>query len=393
MDESPDTRRSRLERSRRRNRRLVAGGVAIVALVAAAGVSLGLDDGGDSATAEPGRGLDASLDAPLELPELEAIAGKPAREISHDEPLRLWVGGDSLAGAMGPALGEAASKTGVVETTIDYKVSSGLAHSGVRNWLEVGADDMEQYDPEAVVFFIGANDAPVANTHDGDGDGTPDWEPAYRSRVADMMDVLTSDASHRTVLWIGSPTLGDDRMDRGAALVNQVMRDEASERSPDVVYVDAYRLFSDEDGEYSPYVTTSDGESVRVRVGDGVHLTPAGAQYLAHAVFTLLDARWAILEHADGDNEIRWDYADSSGSGNGYSSSSGRPTYSGGDDWSDDDDGATDPVATTTTAAPVTTTTAPPVASTTAPPTTVAPTTTTAPPASTTTAPVEAGSG
>ena len=55
------------------------------------------------------------------------------------QPLRLWIGGDSLAGALGPALGELAGATGVVDDHVDYKVSSGLDH-GVRDWPEHAAE-------------------------------------------------------------------------------------------------------------------------------------------------------------------------------------------------------------------------------------------------------------
>ena len=58
-----------------------------------------------------------------------------------------------------------------------------------------------------------------------------------------MMDLFVG-PTHRTVFWLGPPTLGTRSMDRGAKAIGQVMREEAAKRAPDVVYVDTYKLFS-----------------------------------------------------------------------------------------------------------------------------------------------------
>ena len=91
------------------------------------------------------------------------------------------------------------------------------------------------------------------------------------------------------------------------------MREEAEKRGPHVIYVDAYSMFSDENGEYAdrldvPVGPESPGEtkSVRVRVGDGVHLTPAGADFLATPVFSLLDSRYRLTAQADAAHPINY---------------------------------------------------------------------------------------
>ena len=82
--------------------------------------------------------------------------------------MQLWIGGDSLAGSFGPALGQIVGATGVVDATIDYKVSSGLEDRGIRDWPEHATAGDGDVDPDAVVFIIGANDASIANTYDGE---------------------------------------------------------------------------------------------------------------------------------------------------------------------------------------------------------------------------------
>ena len=103
------------------------------------------------------------------------------RPLSHAEPLRLWVGGDSLAGALGPALGDLAGATGVVDTHVDYKVSSGL-EPGVRDWQEYAAEAMDEQRPGSRRVHDRHERRDVVNSQDANDDGVEDWEPTYRSR-------------------------------------------------------------------------------------------------------------------------------------------------------------------------------------------------------------------
>jgi hypothetical protein len=371
-DALPASRRRRLEQRRRRNHLL--GIVSVLAMVA----------GGATVAAYALTGSPTSSGAPDEvalaggfpsgdrLPELEEFrSADPARELSHADPLRLWIGGDSLAGALGPALGELTAATGIVRTEVDYKISSGLA-SNVRNWPQHASQAMTASDPEVVVFMIGTNDAAIVSTHDGDRDGVPDWEPDYRAAVERMMDLLVGDpGSPRTVVWIGGPTLRSPAMDRGVLEVNRVFKEEARERSEHVQYVDAYRLFSDEDGNYTPTVVDVDGDAIRARIDDGVHLTAGGARYLARAVFTLLDARFAITEQSDPQQTIRYTVRDG-GESSGSSSRSGARSGS-------NDHDRNQRSTSTTGSSPTTTSSPPDPPATTVPSTTAAPSTTVAP--------------
>jgi hypothetical protein len=349
------SRRARLEARRRRRLQWGAVGFAVSVLGGAAAVAA-FASSEDTATTGGGVAVARSgsrFGDVASLPELSAvIPDDPPRALSHDQPLRLWLGGDSLAGALGPALGELTQSTGVVRTAVDYKVSSGLA-SDVRDWPEYAAEALPETDPEVVVFMVGTNDASVVGSHDADRDGVPDWEPGYRDDVARMMDLLLGD--DRVVLWIGAPPMRSESRDDGVVELNRVMREEAERRSPRVVYVDAYRLFADADGRYTDTLPDADGDPVRVRIDDGVHFTARGAEHLARAVFALLDARYSILAQADPERRISYTIR-----GGGTGSRSGGSRSNG-------------PSATPTTGA----------ATTTVPPVTVAPSTTAPGPAPT----------
>jgi hypothetical protein len=218
--------------------------------------------------------------------------------------------------------------------------------------------------------MVGANDSVFV-----DADGA--WEAPYRARVAALMDLFAGGDAHRTVIWIGPPTLRDDEMDRGAAELGRVMREEADARG-DVTYLDAYTLFSGDRGGYCAELRTRDGEVRRVRVGDGVHFTAAGGQHLALEAFDLLDARWRIRAQADPDSPIGFDIA----AGGEY-------------DWTRDTQersySESSPTAPTPTVTASPTSSAPTTTPTTAPPATTAPPTTSVSP--TTPPPTTAPSG
>jgi hypothetical protein len=309
----------------------------------------------------------------------------PPRAISHDLPLKLWIGGDSLAGSFGPALGQTGGATGVVDATIDYKVSSGLEDQGIRDWPEHATQEMADSDPDHVVFIIGANDASIVSTYDSNGDGVPDWEVGYREKVHTMMDILVGGPRHRRGYWVGPPTMGDYSLNKGAYALGKLMRSEAEKFAPDIVYVDTYRLFADENGDYSRSLPDETGDIQEMRISDGVHFSVDGAKYLADKLWTKLDKRWNITAQADPSQPI--DYTIAEGS-NDYVPGIGRyrPTVpsSGSSDTTPSSDTTTsiDVVTTTTPATNDVTTTSQPVATTTQPagPTTTKPV---APPLST----------
>ena len=270
-------------------------------------------------------------------------SGSSCREpLGPDDPLRLWIGGDSLAGTLGPALGEQAAATGVVLPTYDYRTSSGLASPSFFDWPEHATEEMDRVDPEVVVFIIGANDSGIARDGPRDDSGQPAWRAFYGGLVDGMLDIFTSDG--RAVFWVGSPTLRDSRKDDGVRQVNEVAKEVISGR-PDMTFIDAYDLFSDADGEYAATLPGVDGDDVRVRTSDGIHLTPAGGDLLATYVFAYLDDRCDVTSQAEPDR--RQPVRQSPGSG----TVPGR----------DDEPGPTAPP----TAPPTTASTAPPTTATT----------------------------
>jgi hypothetical protein len=312
LDEAT-SRRGRLRARRRHKTRLVVGTTiaAIVVVVGAGVATYALTN--NEAVAHPN--ASGRLAAPAARNQGGVVAANrsdPPRVVSHAAPLKLWIGGDSLAGSFGPALGDMLGATGVVTTQIDYKVSSGLSSNDIRDWYSRASQQMLTVNPEAVVFIIGANDTPFVSNLDANGDGVSDWSVDYRAKVDRMMDLLVG-PSHRTVLWLGPPTLGTRVLNTGALQIDQIMQEEAAKRSDDVTYIDTYKLFQAPDGSYSRTIADENGKQITARIADGVHFTEDGAQYLARVVFKLVDAHWKVMAHADAAQPIGWTLAAGSG--------------------------------------------------------------------------------
>ncbi len=308
----PDAATSRVARFQRRRRwrrvlAIVVGFTAIggVATAFALTHDASSRDAHSTGGTNAGKGATSSTQAVVSrLNKLKAH--RPPRAISNAAPLRVWVGGDSLSGELGPSLGTLLAPTGVVQVTVDFKVSSGLHNNDVRDWPTEIANQMTKYSPDVAIFMIGANDAGIV------GGDPSSWEPAYKARLDFVLGELVGD-HHRTVYLVGPPPMGSSDLDRGARALGLLMAQEASQR-PDVVYVDAYSMFAGPDGGYAsrldlsalaaspmfPVQVHGDLSSVQVRIGDGVHFTDDGATYIAYKVARLLDAQWDILRQAGG---------------------------------------------------------------------------------------------
>jgi hypothetical protein len=313
--EVPEGRRERLASRRRRRTKIVVTVVTVIAIGGVATVSaIALSDK-DAAPGVTSVTTNPKLAAIGQLPDGPKVpTGQPLRALDHDHPLRLWIGGDSLAGSFGPTLGDMLDATGIVQTRVDYKVSSGLWSNDIRDWQARAESQMASDNPEAVVFIIGTNDTPVVNNVDRNNDGEPDWETSYRQKVDKMMDTFVGTGpTPRTVYWLGAPTLGTESMNRGAKAIDALVSAEALKRGTKVIFVDTYRLFSDSQGGYSRDIVDDKGQTIEARISDGVHFTADGAAYLAREVFGLLDARWKLTKQADPAQPYHWSLAYGSG--------------------------------------------------------------------------------
>lgn len=291
------------------------------------------------------------------------------RALNPIEPMRLWIGGDSLAGALGPSLGDLTAATGIVQPQYDSRVGSGLM-SGDIDWPEHAQEQMDELKPEVAVFIIGTNDANVYDESQA---------AEYAQKTEAMMRILIGNG--REVYWVNAPVMRDSDLEANIVKVDEIQREVAA-KFPQITFVDAHTLFADETGEYQSSLPDDHGDRVQMRAGDGIHLTDAGGDHLARKIFDQLDARWKITEQqvpgqpkkvlvTRGSTQVPGSGANSSGSSSNSSNSSSSQSYRSNGSSSDYSSGSG---TTSTTAAQVVSPPPPPSTQATAP--TTSPTTT-----------------
>jgi uncharacterized protein len=211
------------------------------------------------------------------------------RTPTEEDPLRLYIAGDSDAGNLGPPLQRELEQTGLVDSTLEYKVSTGLTRPDFFDWPAKLQSDVARLNPDTVVVTFGGNDAQdmlldgLSQPVDSD-----EWRTEYARRVGAVMDFLSADG--RTLVWVGIPNAKSGDFRNRLEILEQVTRAEADKR-PQVQYVDVWNLFVGRSGGYADFIIDPrDNQGKLVRADDGFHLNQTGADILALTVAEVVRA-------------------------------------------------------------------------------------------------------
>jgi hypothetical protein len=236
------------------------------------------DEGGD---AVPSDGPTTTVPPDIVRPSL--------RPPEAGEPLRVYIGGDSIIRDAGDAFLNLAGGSPILETTLHYENATGLTRPDFYDWPAAFRDDMATHRPEVAFILFGGNDSqgiigPDGATYPGPSDAR--WREEYARRVGAVMDILRAD--DRLVYWVALPPMRDAGFDGRAEVMNEIYRTEA-ERRPWMTYLDLHPIFGDDKGDYVERKPDADGELVDLRQDDGVHLSQPGATILAREMLRLID--------------------------------------------------------------------------------------------------------
>lgn len=218
------------------------------------------------------------------VPPVSPVPWPPLRTPTAERPLRIWVGGDSLSVRPGESLARMAVDSGLMTAQLDSHIATGLARPDVFDWpAQVAASAATDPGPEVMVVLFGANDLQGMRTPSGEtvAPGTDAWREEYARRVAGLLALMR--APRRLVVWIGLPIARDGSLSARLQETNEVIRSQV-EGLPGVLYVDAWKLFQDGDGNYSAYLADEAGAMQQVREPDGLHFTRAGGDRIAAAI-------------------------------------------------------------------------------------------------------------
>jgi hypothetical protein len=227
----------------------------------------------------------------------DELADTPAHEVAPpatelrdptaEDPLKIWIVGDSQAEILGQSVISRADSTGVMDATLDFQFSSGLTRPDFYNWPAEIQNVVETNHPDVMVVVFGANDGQGMELDSGVFQpGDPEWNAEYARRVDAVMTYLEQQGVR--VYWIGQPIARDAEYSGRLQLMNGIFADMA-ENHPNTTLVSLYDLFKDEGGSYADYLPGADGELVSMRNSDGIHLTRAGGDRASDEIFAALE--------------------------------------------------------------------------------------------------------
>jgi len=106
------------------------------------------------------------------------------------------------------------------------------------------------------------------------------WVELYTKRLDDTIATLKSKGV--PVFWVGLPPIRGARSSTDVVFLNDLFKARAEKAG--ITYIDVWDGFVDEGGRFAQQGPDFEGQIRRLRAGDGVHFTQAGARKLAHYV-------------------------------------------------------------------------------------------------------------
>jgi uncharacterized protein len=216
-----------------------------------------------------------------------------ARAHEASKPKILVVGDSMIAGGFGLFLARDLHKEHGYPVRRRGKTSSGLARPDFFDWMKEGERLVADFSPDVCVVMFGGND--VQGLYMGKGEWVrwqdPEWSAEYARRVVAFCEIIAP--AGQTIFWVGMPVMRPPKFHARVQRVNKIFRAEMAIRK-NAYFVDAWPVLAGDDGAYAdrirlgPDEDGKPGKKVRVRAGDGIHLSPRGADVLKDHVLGVM---------------------------------------------------------------------------------------------------------
>jgi hypothetical protein len=285
----------------------------------------------------------AQKEAPVDYSRAPSARGKP----DPNATMPIVVMGDSMADWLAYGLEDAFSETPEIAIIRKHRTYSGLIRYEPRRdteWAQVAKDIIAADKPKFIVMMIGLHDRQVirekapapapsrsgakrgssshppttadlerrarqsaaeqnaelkeeeATPAEDPADSEPQrsaasrtgpfefrsehWEASYIKRIDATIAALKT--ANVPVFWVGLPPMRSSRVSADSTYLNELYRQRAEKAG--IVYVDVWDGFADSNGAFSAHGPDFEGQTRRLRAGDGIHFTKYGARKLAHYV-------------------------------------------------------------------------------------------------------------
>jgi hypothetical protein len=231
----------------------------------------------------------------------------PTRVVVRDDPVipkvdvnhHVLVIGDTLAGQIAEGLEDSLQDRADVAVVNKAKADSGLVRTDFYDWPKA-TGELLAGDAKVMVgvVVLGPNDRQVIRegeiTHEPLSER---WLQLYRARIEAVAAAFS--ARRVPLIWVGAPPMQNARLSTDLTTLNDLFRKGAEAASGQ--FVDLWEAYVDTENRYAAMGPDVNGQIARLRLGDGVHFTKAGARKAAHFVDVVIRR---ILEKTPTQNVI-----------------------------------------------------------------------------------------
>jgi hypothetical protein len=219
----------------------------------------------------------AAPQAPVVAPAAPVVAQKPA-----EPTFFVAVIGDNIGQLLAQGLQESFGDQPEISVLRRTRENTGLVRDDYFDWQKGARDLLASNDKiNIAVMMIGSNDR--QQMRDGATSlepRSPRWKEIYQARIEAVANIFK--ARKIPLIWVGMPVMKNERLSADLIDFNEMFRDGAGKAG--ATYVDVWDAFVDDRNQFSLYGPDVNGQTARLRTGDGVHFTKAGARKLAHFV-------------------------------------------------------------------------------------------------------------
>ena len=218
------------------------------------------------------------------------VRRREAPVIVRDDPIipkvdvssHIVVMGDSLANLLANGLDDALNNRPDVEVVHKAKPDSGLVRSDFYDWPKAVSDLLASDQKISIgVILLGLNDRqPIREGETVHEPLSPRWLELYRDRIDAIANAFAG--KRVPLIWVGAPPMQNGRLSADLVTLNDLYRQRVEKAGGQ--YVDLWGGFVDAENRYAATGPDVSGQPMRLRLGDGIHFTVAGARKAAHFV-------------------------------------------------------------------------------------------------------------
>ena len=213
------------------------------------------------------------------------VSPAATREPKVEKTAFITVLGDTLAIRAAQGLTEAFANRPEVSVRSVARDLSGLTRNDYYDWPKAARELVAgKQKIDVAVVMLGINDMQPLQDGGVALDPLSDkWKAIYAQRVEDL--VAPFRAAQIPVLWVGLPSMSDERFNAQALALNEIYREHVEKAGGK--FVDIWDGFVDQNGQYSAFGPDVDGQNTKLRSGSsGIYFTKAGARKVAQYLET-----------------------------------------------------------------------------------------------------------